>query len=140
MTDEKQNGPLEIKKIVITYHLQALPPALIRSFTLLRGKMRRKRLRIEVVLLPLQKIPEDADVLFVPEELLEEARQAAPLAKRIALLDTTQTYQASFDKLISDLEDGTEIFARSIDEAGSLEKRGAQGGVIVRYRGSERIG
>jgi len=93
-----------------------------------------------VVLLPLQKIPEDADVLFVPEDLLEEARQAAPLAKRIALLDATQTYQASFDKLISDLEDGTEIFARSIDEAGSLEKRGAQGGVIMRYRGSERIG
>lgn len=139
MMDEERKTPREIQKIVIAYHLQTLPPTLIRSFTLLRGRVRRKRYRLEVVLLPLQKVPADTDVLFVPEELLEAARQAAPQVERIALLDTSQTHQASFDRLFSDLEEGSLIFARSVDEAGSLEKRGPKGGVIMRYRGSERI-
>ena len=64
-----------IRKIVIGFGLEFMPPALVRSFNLLRGKIARKRLRIEVALGAITKLPENTDLLFVPEELLEKARQ-----------------------------------------------------------------
>ena len=127
-----------IKKVVIGYDLMALPPSLIRSLTLLRGKLARKRFRIEVILSPVTKLPTDIDVLFVPEGLLEAARQSAPQAAWVAPLNAATTQQPVFDELVQRLEAGQEMVAQMIDDAAASS--GAQGGVIVRYRGNERIG
>ena len=122
-----------IKKVVIGYELKALPPALIRSLTLLRGKLARKRYKIEVSLCPLSQLPPDADVLFVPGGLLEAAEQAAPAAAWVAPLDTATTQQVIFDELLQRLAAGQEMYALLVEEQPGR-------GVIVRYRGNERIG
>ena len=121
-----------IKKVVIGYDLKALPPSLIRCLTLLRGKLARRRYKIEVVLRPLSQLPQDIDVLFVPAGLLEAARPAAPGAAWVAPLNAATTQQAVFDELLQKLEAGQEMYALPVEEAA--------GHVIVRYRGNERIG
>lgn len=136
---EEHHPRREVKRIVIGYDLKSLPPALFRSFNLLRGKLARRRLRVEVLIRPISKLPPDTDVLFVPAELLEQAQQIAPYAARIGLLDPRKTYQKVFDEFLKDLEAGAEIYALRVDEAGDLERTGARGGVIVRYRGNERV-
>lgn len=130
----------EIKKVVVSYDLVSLPPTLIRSFTLLRGKLARKRFRVDVALCPLNRLSDEIDVLFVPDALLEEAQKAVPEAARIAPIDIKKTRQIAFDELLADLEEGTEIYAQRVDNAGGQESKGPRGGVVVRYRGNERIG
>jgi len=136
----ENNSKRLVKKIVIGFDLEFMPPALVRSFTLLRGKIARKRYRIEVVLGVITKLPGNTDVLFVPEELLVKAQQLTSSDVRIAVLDSKKTHQSAFDELLKDLEEGNEIYAERLGEAETLEKIGPQGGVIMRYRGSERIG
>jgi mannitol-specific phosphotransferase system IIBC component len=128
-----------VRKIVIGFDLGFMPPALVRSFTLLRGKIARKRLRIEVLLGVITKLPENTDVLFVPEELFEKAQQLHSDVQ-IVVLDSKKTYQPTFDKLLKELEEGSEFYAETLSEGESIETIGSQGGVIKRYRGSERIG
>ncbi len=122
-----------VKKVVIAYDLKALPPSLIRSLRLLRGKLARKRYKIEVVLRPLSQLPPDTDVLFAPAELLAAAQQAAPEAAWVAPLDAAATQQAVFDELLQRLAAGQEMYALPVEEQPGR-------GVIVRYRGNERIG
>ena len=136
----ENNSKRLVKKIVVGFDLEFMPPALVRSFTLLRGKIARKRYRIEVVLGAITKLPAHTDVLFVPEELLEKAQQLTGPDVRIAVLDSKKTHQSAFDKLFKDLEEGNEIYTERLGEAETLEKIGPQGGVMMRYRGSERIG
>ena len=136
----ENNSKRLVKKIVIGFDLEFMPPALVRSFTLLRGKIARKRYRIEVVLGVITKLPGNTDVLFVPEELLVKAQQLTSSDVRIAVLDSKKTHQSAFDELLKDLEEGNEIYAERLGEAETLEKIGPQGGVIMRYRGSELIG
>jgi hypothetical protein len=100
---------------------------------LLRGKLARKRYKVEVILCPLSQFPADTDVLFVPGELLEAAQQAASEAAWVAPLDAAKTHQVVFDELVQRLEAGQGMYALSVDEQ-------SRGGVIVRYRGNQRIG
>jgi mannitol-specific phosphotransferase system IIBC component len=136
----ENNAKRLVKKIVIGFDLEFMPPTLVRSFTLLRGKIARKRLRIEVALGAITKLPANTDVLFVPEELLEKAQQLTNPDVRIITLDSKKTYQTAFDDLFKNLEDGSEIYAEQLGDAESLDQKGKHGGVIMRYRGSERIG
>ena len=135
---ERAGAARLIKKVVIGYDLTALPPTLIRGLTLLRGKLARKRFRIEVILCPLTQLPPDTDVLFVPAGLLEAARQAAPAAVWVAALNAATTQQTVFDELIERLEAGQDLAALPVDE--SADASSPEGSVIVRYRGNERIG
>ena len=132
MTEESPPARL-VKKVVIGYDLNALPPSLIRSFTLLRKMLARKRFMIEVVLRPLSQLPPDTDVLFVPGELLEAAQQAASEAAWVAPLDAAKTHQVVFDELVQRLEVGQEMYALPVEEQSGRS-------VIVRYRGNQRIG
>ena len=138
--DTESSSKKLVRKIVIGFDLEFMPPSLVRNFTLLRGKIARKRLRIDVALGAITKLPPNTDVLFVPEELLEKAQQIVSPDIRISGLTSKKTYQTAFDKLLKELEEGNEIFAERLAEAETLEKIGAKGGVIMRYRGSERIG
>ena len=132
MTEESPPARL-VSKIVIGYDLSALPPSLIRSFTLLRGRLARKRFKIEVVLRPLSQLPPDTDVLFVPAVMLEVASQVAPQAVWVAALIDKTTRQVVFDELLQRLAAGQEMYALPVEEQSGR-------GVIVRYRGNERIG
>ena len=132
MTEESPPARL-VSKIVIGYDLSALPPSLIRSFTLLRGRLARKRFKIEVVLRPLSQLPPDTDVLFVPAELVQAAHQVAPAEARVMPLNASTSRQPAYDELTRLLEAGQEMYALPVEEQSGR-------GVIVHYRGNERIG
>ncbi len=128
-----------VQKIVVGFDLEFMPPVLVRSFSSLKGKITRKRYRIQVVLGAITKLPVNTDVLFVPEELFEKAQQITTPETRIIVLDRKRTYQVIFDKFLLELEEGNEFFANRLGQGETLETIGPLGGVIKRYRGSERI-
>ncbi len=128
-----------IRKIVVGYELDSLPPSLMRSFTVLRAKVARKKLRIKVLILPISRLPEDVDVLFVSEKLIDKAQSRAPGAVRVAAIDPQKTYQAAYEQLLDDLRHGQDIYAEQTDRDGGIDEIGERGGIMMRYRGSERI-
>ena len=136
MDDQEEPTPRLIKKAAVAYDLNALPPALIRSYSVLRRKLERAGFRIEVVMRPLSQLPPDVDVLFVADELVESARQILPEA-RVMLLDLTQVHQPAFDELLQQLNSGQALYALRV-EAGD-DQADASRRVIVRYRGNEKL-
>ena len=136
MDDQEVPTPRLIKKAAVAYDLNALPPALIRSYSVLRRKLERAGFRIEVVMRPLSQLPPDVDVLFVADELVESARQILPEA-RVMLLDLTQVHQPAFDELLQQLNSGQALYALRV-EAGD-DQADASRRVIVRYRGNEKL-
>ena len=137
MEDQEGPTPRLIKKIAVAYDLKALPLILIQSYNVLRRRIERAGFRIEVILRPLTGLPPEVEVVFVPEERVEAARQAAPEA-RLMLLVTGTTHQPAYDELLQQLNAGQEIYA--LRQEGETDQEGRPRRVIVRYRGNERIG
>lgn len=126
------NSARLVKKIVVGYDVNILPLSLIRSFTRLRGRLARAGFKIEAVLRPISRLPLDTDILFVPAELMEVARQAAPETLYVLAIQ-----QSAYNELVKQLEEGGEIYALRAED--SADQSGSQGGSIVRYRGYTRI-
>jgi hypothetical protein len=125
-----------VKKVVIGYKLPALPTFLMRSFILLRSKLARVGFRVEVILSPLDQLPSDIDLLFVPTELIEAASQAAPGARVIPLTAST-AQQPAYDDLLKQLKTGQTFYALRVeDEEKQLRPENR---MIVRYRGYRRL-
>ena len=135
MTERSQTARL-IKKIVVGYKLPALPTFLMRSFILLRSKLARAGFHIEVALAPLNELPSEVDLLFVPRELLAEAQQLVPTDKVIPLITTT-AQQAAYDELVAQLEAGKVLYAPPLVEVAPAT---SDGRVTVHYRGYTRLG
>lgn len=136
MDDQEATTPRLVKKVVVAYDLNALPPALIRSYSVLRRKLERAGFRIEVVMRPLSQLPPDVDVLFVADELVESARQILPEAL-VMLLDLTQVHQPAFDELSQQLNSGQALYALRVEEGS--DQADATRRVVVRYRGNEKL-
>jgi hypothetical protein len=134
---EQTSTPKLLKKIVLGYELPALPTFLMRSFMLLRSKLGRAGFQIEVVLRPLNQLPPDTDLLFVPTGLVEAARQAAPPTAWVVPLTASTAQQPAYDELLKQLEAGQVIYALRV-EAGEHQS-GSRPGTIVRYRGYTRL-
>lgn len=136
MDDQELPTPRLVKKVAVAYDLNALPPTLIRSFSVLRRKLERAGFQIEVVLCPLTQLPPDVDVLFVSDQLVESARQVKAEVCVMPLI-LSGTHQPAFDELLQQLDAGQTIYAlRREETAGSS---GAARRVIMRYRGHQRI-
>jgi hypothetical protein len=136
MDDPAPPGPRLIKKVAVGYDLTALPPAIIRCFTLLRSKLERAGYTIEVGMRPVTDLPPDLDVLFVSGALAERARQALP-GGEIKLLHLQSGQQVAFDEFLHELETGQKLGARPAapgDGPSDSPRR-----EIQRYRGHERI-
>jgi mannitol-specific phosphotransferase system IIBC component len=136
MDDQAAPTPRLVKKAAVAYDLNALPPALIRSYSVLRRKLERAGFRIEVVMRPLGQLPPDVDVLFVADELVESARQTSPEAQ-VMPLHLTQVHQPAFDELLQHLNSGQALYALRVEE--ESEQTDASRRVIVRYRGNEKL-
>lgn len=134
--DDQVPTPRLVKKAAVAYDLNALPPALIRSYSILRRKLERAGFRIEVVMRPLSQLPPDVDVLFVADELVESARQILPEAQ-VMLLDLAQVHQPAFDELLQQLNSGQALYALRVEEGS--DQADASRRVVVRYRGNEKL-
>lgn len=134
--DDQVPTPRLVKKAAVAYDLNALPPALIRSYSILRRKLERAGFRIEVVMRPLSQLPPDVDVLFVADELVESARQILPEAQ-VMLLDLAQVHQPAFDELLQQLNSGQALYALRVEEGD--DQADASRRVVVRYRGNEKL-
>jgi hypothetical protein len=129
-------GPRLVKKIVVGYELKAFPPALIRSYLVLRRKLEKAGYAFEAAMRPLTELPPDIDVLFVSQELVEAAQRAQPGAVVLPLV-LNSAYQASFDDLLAQLAAGETLYARRTATEGG--EAGAAGPTILRYRGNDRV-
>lgn len=139
MDDQAASSPRLVKKIVVTYELSALPPALIRSFSLLRRKLERAGFKIDVLMRPLSQLPPDTDVLFVPIDMQEVAQQAASEGMYLLPFDITTSHQPVFDTLLQQLQTGTEFYALLAEKKRDRDDSGEPRGIMMRYRGHEKI-
>jgi hypothetical protein len=135
MEEPPQPGPRLIRKVAVGYDLNALPPSVIRCFTLLRRKLERAGYQIEVGLRPLADLPADLDVLFVSSELVPSARLALP-AGEVKCLNLAAGHQTAFDELLSELDSGQKLGVRlpAGDDPSAGQRR-----EIQRYRGHDRV-
>jgi mannitol-specific phosphotransferase system IIBC component len=136
MDESEAPTPRLVKKVVVAYDLNALPPTLIRNFSVLRRKLERAGFKVEVVLRPLTQLPPEADVLFVPDALVEAAQAAAPGA-RVMPLALSAPHPPAFDDLVQQLNAGQELYALRVEEGSDQPDTPRR--VIVRYRGHERL-
>ncbi len=81
---------------------------------------------------PLEALPADTDILVVPPELRDAAREAAPPGVPL-LITPPEAAPDAFAGLIRRLDAGTDLTAERADPA---EQAGPN---IVTYRGSTRL-
>lgn len=124
--------PRVLKRIVFGYSVDCFPGTLIIGHNQLKRKLIRAGFDVTVSMAPLKDLPPDVDILFVPPELAEAARQVACHCQ-VEVLETFLNHPL-YDTLINKL-DGTEWVARRLTE----HPPEAESGQIVRYRGYERI-
>ena len=89
-------------------------------------------LKVKATLAPLEDLPKDTDILVVPPELREAAREAVPPGTPI-LVTPASAAAGAFAELVSRLEAGTEFTAERIDPADKDKPK------IVSYRGHTLI-
>jgi hypothetical protein len=121
-----------VKKIVIGYQLPTMPSFLIQGLLLLRSKLARAGFQVEVALCPLNQLPADTNILFVPVELVDLAGQAASQQTQVIPLTATTAQQPAYNELLERLKVGQELYAAVRAESESE-------GDIIRYRGYTRI-
>ncbi len=89
------------KTIVFGYTLDCLPGLLIVGYNQFKHKVAEAGLNVAVKMLPLNDLPPQVDVLFVPQEFAEAARKAAPHS-RVEVLGTFLNHP-SYNTLIQQL-------------------------------------
>lgn len=124
--------PKLIRKIGFGYALDLMPASLLVGYHQLRKKLEQAGFDIKVALVPLNEMPPDLDLLFVPKELEGKAVKALS-SEQILVLDNFVNHPFYSD-LVKRLNEGKEICAPRAEE-----KRAKEESTIVRYRGYERI-
>jgi hypothetical protein len=122
-------GPTVVKRVVCSYHLGWLPGEWLQTWRRLDRVFARANLRVKATLAPLEDLPTDTDILVVPPELRDDAREAAPPGTPI-LVTPASAAAAAFADLVARLEAGTDFTAEKFDP--EVEKTRPK---IVSYRG-----
>lgn len=136
MADPAEPEPRLVQSVVVGYDLNALPPALIRAFMVLRRKVERAGFQVEVSLRALPDLPPELDVLFVAGELVAAAQQRRP-GVEVRGLDLGAGHQPAFDQFVDQLQAGQTH--RALPRlSGDAQPASAQR-VTVRYRGNSRL-
>jgi hypothetical protein len=120
-----------IRSIGFGYALDFMPAPFLVGYNQLRRKMERAGLEVDVSLVPLSDLPPDLDVLFVPAQLLDTARQVAPHTWIISL--DSYLNHPSYTELVARLNDGSEIYALRIQDMAPQT-----GNPVLRYIGNVR--
>jgi hypothetical protein len=122
-------GPTLVKRVVCSYKLGWLPGEWLQTWRRLDRLFARANLNVKATLAPLEDLPEDTDILVVPPDLRDAAREAAPPGTPI-LVTPASAAAGAFADLVARLEAGTEFTAEKLDP--EVEKTRPK---IVSYRG-----
>src|SRR5260221_10980724 len=71
------SGPKLVKRIVCSYRMGWLPGDWLQTWRRLGRRLARAKLKVKATLAPLEDLPEDTDILVVPPDLREAARESA---------------------------------------------------------------
>jgi len=126
------NAPKVVRRVVCSYKLGWLPGDWLQTWRRLDRVFARAELKVKATLAPLEDLPKDTDILVVPPELREAAREAVPPGTPI-LVTPASAAAGAFAELVSRLEAGTEFTAEKIDPADKDKPK------IVSYRGHTLI-
>ena len=122
-----------VRRVVCGYQPGVLPGDWLQTWRRLQRVVQRAGLKTKATLAPLDGLPEDTDVLVVPPELRQQAREGVPPGTPI-LVTTAAAAPGAFADLIQRLQPGVELTAQRIDpEVAAREAR------IVTYRGQTRL-
>jgi hypothetical protein len=121
-------GPKVVRRVVCSYKLGWLPGDWLQTWRRLDRVFARADLKVKATLAPLEDLPEDTDILVVPPELRDAAREMAPPGLRI-LVTPASAAAGAFADLVARLEAGTEFTAEKL----TVEEK--EGPKIVSYRG-----
>src|SRR5436190_16786487 len=102
-TDDSPKGPTVVKRVVCSYKLGWLPGDWLQTWRRLDRVFARANLRVKATLAPLEDLPQDTDILVVPPDLREAAREAAPPGTPI-LVTPASAAAGAFAELVSRLE------------------------------------
>lgn len=129
---EASTEPKLVRRVVCSYKLGWLPGDWLQTWRRLDRVFARAELKVKATLAPLEDLPKDTDILVVPPELREAAREAVPPGTPI-LVTPASAAAGAFAELVSRLEAGTEFTAEKVDPADKDKPK------IVRYRGHTLI-
>jgi hypothetical protein len=121
-------GPKMVRRVVCSYRMGWLPGDWLQTWRRLDRVLARANLNVKATLSPLEDLPEDTDILVVPPELREAARESAKPGTPI-LVTPASAAAGAFNELVSRLEAGTDFTAEKIDPADKDKPK------IVSYRG-----
>jgi hypothetical protein len=127
--EESPKEPTLVKRVVCSYHLGWLPGEWLQTWRRLDRVFARANLRVKATLAPLEDLPADTDILVVPPELRDDAREAVPVGTPI-LVTPASAAAGAFAELVARLEAGTDFTAEKFDP--EVEKTKPK---IVSYRG-----
>jgi hypothetical protein len=126
--EEEPKGPKMVRRVVVSYQLGWLPGDWLQTWRRLDRTFARADLQVKAILAPLEDLPVDTDILVVPPELREAAREAAVPGTPI-LVTPASSAAGAFADLVSRLQAGTEFTAEKVDPDQADKPR------IVSYRG-----
>jgi len=129
---EATPGPKVIRRVVCSYKLGWLPGDWLQTWRRLDRVFARANLQVKATLSPLEDLPADTDILVVPPELREAAREAAVPGTPV-LVTSAASAAGAFADLVAKLQAGTEFTAEQIDPADKDKPK------IVSYRGHTLI-
>src|SRR5215212_1907255 len=109
-TSEVTGQPKVVRRVVCSYKLGWLPGDWLQTWRRLDRVFARADLKVKATLAPLEDLPSDTDILVVPPDLREAAREAVPPGTPI-LVTPASAAAGAFADLVSRLEAGTEFTA-----------------------------
>jgi len=121
-------GPKMVRRVVCAYRMGWLPGDWLQTWRRLDRTLARVNLKVKATLAPLEDLPEDTDILVVPPDLREAARESAKPGIPI-LVTPASAAAGAFNDLVARLQAGTEFTAEQIDPADKDKPK------IVSYRG-----
>ncbi len=119
-------------RVVVSYKLGWLPGEWLQTWRRLDRVFARADLKVKATLAPLEDLPADTDILIVPPDLRDEAREAAPVGTPL-LVTPASAAAGAFADLVARLQAGTEFTAEKLDPADKDKPK------IVSYRGHTLI-
>ena len=125
---QSEARPKLVRRVVVSYKMGWLPGDWLQTWRRLDRVLARANLKVKATLAPLEDLPEDTDILVVPPDLREAARESA--RPGIPILVTPAAAAAgAFAELVTRLETGAEFTAEKVDPADKDKPK------IVSYRG-----
>lgn len=125
---ESEARPKLVRRVVVSYRMGWLPGDWLQTWRRLDRALARANLKVKATLAPLEDLPEDTDILVVPPDLRDAARESAKPGIPI-LVTPASAAAGAFNELVTRLEAGTDFTAEKVDPADKDKPK------IVSYRG-----